>query len=140
MVHRIVAIMLVVSLLVPAALFAADEGIKPGGTFVPDGSVQQSRDLWRDVASGLLLGAILGGSINQIGRQGNVAAYVTGGAVLGATVGAGFYYSGRGSLLTVEKDKSYKVAMPVVLPTYQTADSQHKKDTGFTASLLTVKY
>lgn len=138
MIRKAMAMFLILGLVLPAAAFgaeASDKGVVR--SVVEFWETFDESNLWRDVASGAILGAIAGGSINQLGRMDDMAMMITSGAALGAVAGLVIHYTGRSSLLTVENDQ-LRLAMPVILPTYQV--SKGREDIGVRASIITVNY
>lgn len=132
MMRKVITLLLILGLALPAVAFGAEADAVPSVE-----ASQGSSDIWRDLSAGLLLGAIVGGSINQIGQMGQMATMIETGAALGVLAGLIYHYTGRGSLLTVENEE-YRLALPVILPIYKISNGQ--EDIGVRATLLTVNY
>jgi hypothetical protein len=152
MLQRVVALLLALVILVPAAAFAADETPGPsptgpvGGTVEPGGDVSkpqvrrvevmESHDIWRDLAGGFLLGSLVGGGVNQIARTNQMGPMIIGGAAIGTLVGYYYHRTGRGALMTVDRG-GMKLAVPLVLPDEQRGGT---KDIAVRMTLFTVNY
>ncbi len=100
--------------------------------------MQESHDIYRELAGGFLLGALVGGGINQIGRMDAMAPMILGGAAVGTLVGLIYHYTGRSALMTVDSGQM-KLAMPVVLPDDQRM-TFGSKDVAVRMNLLTINY